>query len=216
MKRIKILLIILSALSIFGVKAQSNFSRNWFLEVKGGASAFFGEPAVRGSFSDKVTPALQVGLGKWFTPSVGARVCFQGLQFMGAPGDEKEENDKMRYQYYHADFMYNILGTLNQNDMGLSKWDLVPFLGIGIIHNDNCGRRIDCHGRDQSDCNRPLAFSYGLQAGYLLNNHLHLIAEFSGMTTKQYVDCRGKENKFGDTLLCFTIGLSVTLGNTGW
>lgn len=215
MKRFTFLLVLVSSLSIFGMKAQCNLSRNWFLEVKGGATAFLGEPAVRGSFSDKLTPALQVSIGKWIIPSIGVRVCYQGLQFIGAPGNANEENEKMRYQYVHADFMYNILSSFNQNEIGLSKWDLVPFVGMGIIHNDNCGWRVNCSGRDKSDANHPLAFSYGLQGGYLLNNRLHIIAEFSGMTTKQYFDCRG-EDKFGDTMLSFTLGLSVTFGKTGW
>lgn len=63
------------------VSEAANWGKNWFIEIKGGASAFLGTPIGCGDVFDRLSPALQVGLGKWFTPAVGGRVAYQGLSF---------------------------------------------------------------------------------------------------------------------------------------
>ena len=57
------------------VSEAANWGRNWFIEVKGGASAFLGSPIGCGDVFDRLSPALQVGIRKWFTPAVGGRVA---------------------------------------------------------------------------------------------------------------------------------------------
>ena len=66
------------------ITESSNFGSNWFLELKGGMSAFLGSPIGCGDMFDRMKPVIQVGLGKWFTPSVGGRIGFQGLQLNNA------------------------------------------------------------------------------------------------------------------------------------
>ena len=104
------------------ITESSSLGSNWFLELKGGASAFLGSPIGCGDMFDRTKPVLQVGLGKWFTPSVGGRVGFQGLQFKNA------NLANMNYQYYHADFMYNLTHNLQQDEYGISKFDVIPFV----------------------------------------------------------------------------------------
>ena len=79
-------------LSAFCLSAMTvaNWGKNWFIEVKGGASAFLGSPIGCGDVFDRLTPALQVGLGKWFTPAVGGRVAYQGMSFKN--GEFKKMN----------------------------------------------------------------------------------------------------------------------------
>lgn len=59
------------------VSEGSGWDRNWFLEVKGGTSTFLGSPVGCGDLFDRLTPALQVGIGKWFTPAVGVELSFR-------------------------------------------------------------------------------------------------------------------------------------------
>lgn len=54
---------------------------NWFVDVSGGVSAFVGSPLGCGDIFDRMKPALSVSVGKWFTPAIGTRIVFQGLQF---------------------------------------------------------------------------------------------------------------------------------------
>ena len=52
------------------VSEAANWGRNWFIEVKGGASAFLGSPIGCGDVFDRLSPALQVGsLSRWTTIS---------------------------------------------------------------------------------------------------------------------------------------------------
>ena len=185
------------------VSEGSGWDRNWFLEVKGGTSAFLGSPVGCGDLFDRLTPALQVGVGKWFTPAVGGRIEFQGCQFKNA------EFATMKYQFIHADFMYNLTAFIRQNELGLSRWDVIPFLGIGMVHNS------DWSSGNRSGTNHPFAFAYGLEARYRITNRLHMLAELSGMTTMKNFDAIGSSSRFGDNMLTLSAGLSVTIGKVG-
>ena len=144
------------------VSEAANWGRNWFIEIKGGASAFLGSPIGCGDVFDRITPALQVGVGKWFTPAIGGRVGFQGLTFKNA------EFKSMKYQFYHADLMYNLTSGLRQNEYGLSLWDIVPYVGVGMVHNADWSDPCSCGSG--SDGSRPFAFTYGLEIGYRIGN----------------------------------------------
>ena len=185
------------------VSEDSGWDRNWFLEAKGGTSAFLGSPVGCGDLFDRLTPAVQVGIGKWFTPAVGGRIEFQGCQFKNA------EFATMKYQFIHADFMYNLTAFIRQNELGLSRWDVIPFLGIGMVHNS------DWSSGNRSGTNHPFAFAYGLEARYRITNRLHLLAELSGMTTMKNFDAIGSSSRFGDNMLTLSAGLSVTIGKVG-
>lgn len=190
------------------VSEAANWGRNWFIEIKGGASAFLGSPIGCGDVFDRITPALQVGVRKWFTPAIGGRVGFQGLTFKNA------EFKSMKYQFYHVDLMYNLTSGLRQNEYGLSLWDIVPYVGVGMVHNADWSDPCSCGSG--SDGSRPFAFTYGLEIGYRIGNRVKLVAGVSGLTTAQNFDNIGSSIKFKDNMLTVSAGLSITLGKAGW
>ena len=190
------------------VSEAANWGKNWFIEIKGGASAFLGTPIGCGDVFDRLSPALQVGLGKWFTPAVGGRVAYQGLSFKNG------EFNSMDYHFIHADFLYNLTSGINCNDIGLSRWDVIPYLGVGMIYNPDWSSACMCPGHASGS--HPFAFSYGLECRYRLNDHMHLVAELSGMTTAKNFDAVGSSSKFGDNMLTLSAGLSFTLGKAGY
>ena len=190
------------------VSEAANWGKNWFIEIKGGASAFLGTPIGCGDVFDRLSPALQVGLGKWFTPAVGGRVAYQGLSFKNG------EFKSMDYHFIHADFLYNLTSGINCNDIGLSRWDVIPYLGVGMIYNPDWSSACMCPGHASGS--HPFAFSYGLVCRYRLNNRMHLVAELSGMTTAKNFDAVGSSSKFGDNMLTLSAGLSFTLGKAGY
>ena len=151
---------------------------------------------------------MQVGVGKWFTPAIGGRVGFLGLTFKNA------EFKSMKYQLYHADLMYNLTSGLRQNEYGLSLWDIVPYVGVGMVHNADWSDPCSCGSG--SDGSRPFAFTYGLEIGYRIGNRVKLVAGVSGLTTAQNFDNIGSSIKFKDNMLTVSAGLSITLGKAGW
>lgn len=190
------------------ISEAANWGRNWFIELKGGASAFLGTPIGCGDVFDRLTPAVQIGVGKWFTPAIGGRVEFQGLTFKNA------EFKEMDYRFVHADFMYNVTSGLGLNDYGLAQWDVIPFVGIGMIHNPDWSSSCVCP--EPTSGSHPFAFAYGLQVRYRLSNRFHLLGEVSGITTAKNFDAIGTSSKFGDNMLTASLGLSLTIGKTGW
>ena len=190
------------------VSEAANWGKNWFIEIKGGASAFLGTPIGCGDVFDRLSPALQVGLGKWFTPAVGGRVAYQGLSFKNG------EFKSMDYHFIHADFLYNLTSGINCNDIGLSRWDVIPYLGVGMIYNPDWSSACMCPGHASGS--HPFAFTYGLECRYRLNDRMHLVAELSGMTTAKNFDAVGSSSKFGDNMLTLSAGLSFTLGKAGY
>ena len=192
-----------------GVTSTIGWDNNWFIEAKGGASAFIGTPIGCGDLFDRVMPMLQIGVGKWFTPTVGGRIGYQGLKFKNA------NLQSMKYQFVHADFMYNLTHNLQCNEYGLSKLDVIPYVGIGMIRNSSNTSDYFLTGNVPSG-NHPFAFSYGIELRYLLADRLHLVGEVSGMTTMKSFDCVGTSSRFGDHMLSASVGLSYTIGKRGW
>ncbi len=192
-----------------GVTSTTGWDNNWFVEAKGGASAFIGTPIGCGDLFDRVMPVFQVGVGKWFTPAIGGRLEFQGFKFKNA------DLQSMKYQFVHADFMYNLTHNLQCNEYGLSKFDVIPFVGVGMIRNSSSTPGYFLTGGSPSG-NHPFAFSYGIQLRYLLSDRLHLVGEVSGMTTMGNFDCVGTSSRFGDHMLNASVGLSYTIGKRGW
>ena len=190
------------------VSEAANWGRNWFIEAKGGASAFLGTPIGCGDVFDRVTPLLQIGVGKWFTPAIGGRIGFQGLSFKNA------EFQTMKYQFVHADFLYNITSGIRQNESGIPLWDVIPFVGVGMIHNSDWINNCTCQGG--SSGSHPFAFTYGVEARYRISDRVHLVGEVSGMLTARNFDGIGTSTKFGDNMISVSAGLSVTIGKTGW
>ena len=190
------------------VSEAANWGRNWFIEVKGGASAFLGSPIGCGDVFDRLTPALQVGLGKWFTPAVGGRVAYQGMSFKNG------EFKSMSYHFVHADFLYNLTSSINCNDLSLSRWDVIPYLGVGMIYNPDWYST--CAYPGGASGSHPFAFSYGLECRYRLTTRMQIVGELSGMTTAKNFDGIGASSKFGDNMLTLSAGLSFTLGKVGY
>lgn len=185
-----------------------SWGSNWFFETKLGTSAFVGSPVGCGDIFNRIMPTVQVGVGKWFTPTIGGRINFQGFKFKNA------KLQKMRYQFVHADFLWNITGKYFQDENGISKWDVIPFIGVGIIHNSDWTGTCKCPGSIKG-CH-SFAFSYGLELRYHIYRRLHIIAELSGMTTLKSFDAINMSNQFGDNMMNASLGLSFSIGKQGW
>ena len=180
-----------------GVYQGGGWRANWFFSVKGGFTAFVGDPVGHGDFFDRTKPLLNVSFGKWLTPHIGARISYQGLQFLDS------DIEARYYQNYHADLMYNVAAFFQKESEELPRWNVVPYIGFGFIKN-------------QYTKNKPFAFSYGVNARYRLTRRLHLSAEIGGTTTWRDFDGYGDGEKLGDNLLQASIGLDLTIGKVGW
>lgn len=180
--------------NVFSANVWDN---NWFLSVKGGMSAFTGEPVGHGDFFDREKPLLNISAGKWFTPFIGGRLAFQGLQLIDSDMEARS------YQNVHADFLYNLAAHFKKNYDELTRWDIIPYAGCGLIHNNYTHHK-------------PFAISYGIIGRYRLAERLQVSAEIGVTHTWQDFDGKGVRNKLGDNLLQASVGLDLTIGKVGW
>lgn len=110
-----------------GPYETNRFGDNWFIGAGGGVNFF-----IEDGFGAKVAPSLDVNLGKWFTPSIGMRVGYQGLNSRVSDGDIIQ---KFGYMYIHGDFLWNISNALS----GYKEtrfWNFVPYLHAGFYRSD--------------------------------------------------------------------------------
>lgn len=181
-----------------GALVTSPWSGHWFIQVAGGTTAFLGKPLGCNDLFGRMEPAFHVAFGKWFTPSVGGRLDYGGIQINDCL------DNRQKYQYLRADVMWNVLGNrFKSDDRTYHRWSVIPYAGVGLLHNKNNGHK-------------PFAISLGLQVQYHLNRRLAVMAEIGDMLTMQDFDGYGKAYHFGDNLLSASLGLSVTLGKTTW
>ena len=85
-----------------GVVVPMRRSGNWFVSLSGGASAFLGTPLGCEDLFGRIQPSYTIGVGKWFTPSVGARINYSGLNFKDSQLSTQE------YHHVHAQGQYRI------------------------------------------------------------------------------------------------------------
>ncbi len=177
----------------------SPWSRNWFVSVGAGTSAFVGTPLGCEDLFGRMQPALQLSAGKWFTPSIGVRASYQGFGMKFTDADITDH----RYHAAHAELLWNVVGFNRNDELGLHRWTVAPYVGGGIIHHETNG-------------NVPFTLNYGVMAAYRLNRHVSVNLELAGLNTFQDFDGIGKARRFGDQMYTVSAGLTVDLGKVGW
>ena len=179
-----------------GVVLPMSRSGNWFVGIAGGATAFLGTPLGCEDLFGRLKPSYSLAVGKWFTPSVGARINYNGMQFKDARLSTQD------YHYIHADLLWNILGRRYARQEQV-RWGLAPFAGVGLLHNATNGHN-------------PFAISYGVQGQYRISKRVSAVLELSGTTTFQDFDGYGRTNRPGDHILSLTAGFTFHIGKVGW
>ena len=124
----------------------NSFWDNWFFSIGGGAEAMFGDNDHAGKFRDRISPTLNVAVGKWFTPGLGLRLQYSGLQGRGFAHSETADfvksgklangyyKQKFNYMNLHGDVMFNLnalFGGYNSHRV----YEIIPYLGAGFTHS---------------------------------------------------------------------------------
>lgn len=168
-----------------GPYETNRFGDNWFIGAGGGINVFLND-----GYKTNIGPSLDVSLGKWFTPAVGMRIGYSGLNTNYWADDpsvlgrtlDKEENmyqQKFGYMYIHGDFLWNMSDALG----GYKEtrfWDLVPYLHAGYFR---------AYGLDgASYVNNEIAAGAGLLHNLRLSNRLDLIVDMKATLVNGRVD----------------------------
>lgn len=169
MKKRAFVLLVLAAVVPFMASAQTSqevenprwkgfvtnkFWDNWFIQVGGGVQMLSGS-AERDDmdFSDRISPVIDLSVGKWFVPTLGARLQISGLKVNGITRDPANiHTDGTRYDgatgYYeqeidqfnvHADALLNISNWIGKYRPD-RFYDFIPFAGFGFTRSYSANR----------------------------------------------------------------------------
>ena len=164
---------------------------NWFIGAGGGINILLSE-----DYDIKIAPSVDGYFGKWFTPSVGMRAGYQGINFNSV---QDENTVKYGYMYIHGDFLWNA-----SNAIGGYKetrfWNLTPYLHAGFFRS---------YGTDGSDyANNELAMGAGLLHNLRLSDRLDIVIDMKAIAVNGTIH----ESSGLALLPSVTAGLAVDLG----
>lgn len=193
----------------------NSFWDNWFFSLGGGASVLMGDGDHAGSFGKRISPTLNVAVGKWFTPGVGLRLQYSGLQAKGFT-DQKDADyvrgNQFKGGYYKQRFDYmnlhgDVLFNLNALFGGYNRqrvYEVIPFVGAGFIHNYTKPRR------------KALALNVGVLNRFRLSDALDINVEFSALGTEDKFDGEIGGSRSFDSMLNLTAGITYRFPSRGF
>ena len=191
------------------------FWSNWFFSIGGGAEATFGDNDSAGSFGKRISPTLNVSVGKWFTPGLGLRLQYSGLQARGFTYDAgadyvkgtqlKDGYYKQRFDYMnlHGDVMFNLnalFGGYNQHRV----YEIIPYVGAGFTHNYSKPHR------------EALSVNAGIINKFRISNAIDINLELSAMCVEDKFDGEVGGDHGYDGVLSATVGLTYRFPARGF
>ena len=188
-----------------GPYETNRFGDNWFIGAGGGINLFLNE-----GYDPAVGPSVDFNFGKWFTPSVGMRMGYQGIiskVWANMPtqlGPQRDASNgmyaqKFGYMYIHGDFLWNISNAFS----GYKEtrfWNFIPYAHAGYY------RSYGLNGLNFY--NNEIAAGLGLLHNLRLTDRLDLIIDMRATV----VNGRVHEAYGAAVIPSVTMGLAVDLG----
>lgn len=198
---------------------------NWFISLGAGPQMFFGDHDRQAKLGDRISPALDVAVGKWFSPAIGVRLMYSGLYAKGATqtwgdknggahssGDEVPGKFTHAYGYLckskfdfltlHADVMFdltNIIGGYKATRV----YSCAPYIGVGW------GRVFNSPNHNSVIGNVGVFNMFHISKAFDIN------LDIRGMVTDDDFDGQRGSTTF-DGLLSVTAGVTYRFAPRGW
>lgn len=191
------------------------FWDNWFISLGGGASVLFGQDDNAGKFGDRISPTLNVAVGKWFTPGLGLRLQYSGLQAKGFTynkgGDYVVGNitsggyykQKFDYMNFHGDVLFN-LNALFGGYNSQRVYEIIPYLGAGFTHSYSSPQR------------EAFAMNAGIINRFRISSAVDINLELSAMGTENKFDGEVTGKHDFDGIVSATLGLTYKFPKRGF
>ena len=197
-------------------KVETNsFWSNWFISAGAGAQFYVGEWDSELSFGKRLSPSVDVNIGKWFTPGIGVRFGYNGVSAKGATpkvglstGEEiggansGVYKSKLHYYSFRGDAMFNLSNILcGYNEKRL--YSFIPYAGFGVMKATTGSKQTEFAGH------------LGLLNTFRLCPALDLNLDLRGTLVEDDFDgetggCRG------EGMFSATIGLTYKFKKRGW
>lgn len=192
----------------------NNFGSNWFFSLSGGAEVLFGNDDTAGSFGKRISPTLNFGVGKWFTPGIGLRLQYSGLQARGFSytendftkswnKDEGYYKQKFNYMNLHGDVLFN-LSSLIAGYNPDRVYEVIPYLGGGFTHTYSKSKR------------QALALNFGIINRFKVADSWDLNLELASMGTQNKFDDQLGGSRDLDGVVSVTAGVTYHFNPSGF
>ena len=204
-------------------KVETNgFWDNWFISLGAGPQVFFGDHDNRAPFGDRISPAVDLAVGKWFTPVVGFRAMYSGLYAKGATKWENTgysnsygtgeaiadpahglQGQKFYMGNVHVDALFN-LNNLFAGYNPKRVWHCSVYAGMGWAWV-----------YDKKADAGEFAANIGVLNTFRLCDALDLNVDVRGMLAKDGFDDEIGGSQ-GEGNLSLTVGLTYKFKQRGW
>ena len=200
-------------LAVVSVKAQTESKEkvrnNWFISAAAGPQVLFSDHDKQLDFGDRISPALDIAVGKWFKPWVGMRLMYSGVNVKGATrwglahstGEHVEgwgdglHKQKFNIYHVHVDALFDLTNVF---------WDYNPerfyncivYGGIGIA------------GTGEEPTSTNFAGNFGVLNTFRLNQNWGLNLDLRGTLVGDSFD--GEEGGRAEGILGLTVGVTYT------
>lgn len=206
-------------------KVETNhFLDNWFVSGGFGGQVLFGNHDKQVKFFNRIAPALDIAVGKWFTPGIGVRLMYSGLSVKGATQKEGHGEFpthstgedvpgkggdgywlmKQKFKFYnlHLDALFNMSNILyGYNEKRV--YNCSPYFGLGWT-------RVW-----ESPQSMEVSANVGILNSFRLNDALDLNLDIRGAYVSDRFDGE-LGGRWGEGLWSATIGLTYKFKPRGW
>lgn len=193
-----------------GPYLTNKFFDNMFIGIGGGVNVYQGELDNEAGLGKRLAPALDLSIGKWFTPYSGVRLQYTGLQAKGytQPGaifangtDGSFTKKKMNVLNLHADYLWNLSNAfLGYNEKRV--WNFIPYAGFGWMRSSGNG-----------NSENEIGGTFGVLNTFRLGKVVDLTLEARQSIVNQRFDGVIGGSKL-EGISSVTLGLSFKLGKT--
>lgn len=206
-------------------KVETNhFWDNWFVSAGFGGQVLFGNHDKQVKFFDRIAPALDIAVGKWFTPGIGVRLMYSGLSVKGATQKEGHGEFpahstgvdvpgkggdgywlmKQKFDFYnlHLDALFNMSNILcGYNEKRV--YNCTPYVGLGWA-------RVW-----ESPQSMEVSANVGILNSFRLNDALNLNLDIRGAYMSDRFDGE-LGGRWGEGVWSATVGLTYRFKQRGW
>lgn len=194
--------------------ATNSFWSNWFIQVNGTATAFYGNQENAKIFpvnklqDYRINYGASFAIGKWFTPGIGLRTKINGVWGKTVFGSHNSTSNK--YWDANEQVLFNLSNLLlgyNENRV----WNFIPYAGAGVSRNMS-------YNRYAVGGNVGLLNEFRLSKHVAVNldiNYAVHTNKFDGVY-KGSESTKGRNLKSKDRTLAAEVGLTFNLGKSTW
>lgn len=207
-------------------KVETNrFWSNWFVSVGGGAQMYFGDHDKQADFGERLGGALDIAVGKWFSPEIGVRLMYSGIQVKGAtkrpgqgydiahgtgeeiPGKGDGTYHNLQYSKFnmwnvHADVMFNMSNIFcGYNEKRI--YNCSPYLGIGVASATSEPKNVDITGH------------VGILNTFRISSAFDINLDLRGMFVNDEFDGE-RGGRGGEGMFTATVGFTYKFKQRGW